>query len=113
MDLAQSLLDGMDTGGPIVLPANLSTVMAEDLRVRLVFAADHDEAIILDAEATESIGQACLQLLIAAKREAERLELPFALEKLGDAVAARLTSLGLIDALGLRGNSDLQTEEQA
>jgi anti-anti-sigma regulatory factor len=101
---------GDGPGEPILLPGHVSTQMAEDLRVRLVFAADHEEAIVIDAAQTESIGQAGLQLLIAAKQEAERLDLPFAIENLSEALAARFTALGIADALGLTQNGTKQEE---
>ena len=85
----------------VKLPANLTTVMAEELRARLVLAADHDEAIFIDATETESIGQAALQLLIAAKREADRLNLPFTIENTGSALRTRITTLGLADILDI------------
>lgn len=52
------------------LPAHGTTVTAEDLRVRLVLAADLDDAIEIDASEVESVGQAVLQLLVAARAEA-------------------------------------------
>lgn len=88
-----------EPGSPILLPANVTTVMAEDLRVRLVFAADQDEEIIIDAAETESLGQAGLQLLVAARREAERLDLPFAIVNLREPLRARISALGLTEAL--------------
>lgn len=93
-------------GGAIRLPANVSTVLAEDLRARMVFAADHDEAIIVDASEVEAIGQAGLQLLIAARKEADRLDLPFALTNLSEPLFQRLVTLGVADALGIDVASD-------
>lgn len=90
-----------EADGRVLLPANITTVMAEELRARLVLAADHDEAIIIDAAETESIGQAALQLLIAAKREADRLDLPFTIENAGSALRKRITTLGLADILDM------------
>ncbi|MCH7860927.1 STAS domain-containing protein [Sphingomonas sp. NPDC092331] len=52
------------------LPVHGTTVTAEDLRVRLVLAADLDDAIEIDASEVESVGQAVLQLLVAARAEA-------------------------------------------
>ena len=63
---------GVEEVGPIRLPVHNSTVAAEDLRVRLVIAADFESRVEVDASQVESIGQAVLQLLIATKAEAER-----------------------------------------
>ena len=92
---------GSEAGGYLRLLPNVSTVMAEDLRAALVLAADHDEAITIDARDTVSIGQAGLQLLIAARLEADRLDLPFAIEHARPELIERLTSLGLSELFGL------------
>ena len=52
--------------GLCVLPAQCNTVSAEDLRARLVLAADWSDHTRVDASAVENIGQAVLQLLTAA-----------------------------------------------
>lgn len=105
MDFPHNLHDAGPVGpvsdGRLHLPANVPTVMAEDLRAALVFAADHEEAIRIDASETTSIGQAALQLLVAARMEAERLHLTFAIEHARPELTARLATLGLADLLGL------------
>lgn len=105
MDSPHNLHDagpgGLVAGGRLHLPANVPTVAAEDLRAALVFAADHEEAIRIDASETLSVGQAALQLLVAARMEATRLNLPFAIEHARPELSARLASLGLADLLGL------------
>jgi anti-anti-sigma regulatory factor len=52
------------------LPANGTTVTAEELRNQLVCAAEIAEATIIDGSAVQTIGQAVLQLLVAARRGA-------------------------------------------
>lgn len=111
MDLPLNPLDGMDHTGPIRLPANVTTVLAEDLRARIVLSADQDAAIILDATDTESLGQAALQLLVAAGREAERLEIPFAIQNIRSTLFDRLETLGLAETLGLHSQTDFTQEE--
>lgn len=111
MDYPPNPHDLADSDGTIRLPANLTTVLAEDLRARLVLAADRDEEILIDAGDVESIGQAGLQLLIAARNEADRLGLPFAIDNLSDALATRLTALGLADALALSRETKVEQEE--
>ena len=88
--------------GLVRLPAHGTTVTAEDLRMRLVLAADHDERLEIDASQVESIGQAVLQLLIAARAEAERNGQPFAILQPSPAFVARVTGCRLADVVGLK-----------
>lgn len=109
MDSPQKLLDGpmdgpvngLQADGRLRLPPNVTTVMAEDLRAGLILAADHEAAILIDAAETVSIGQAALQLLIAARQEADQLSIPFKIENAQPALVARIGALGLADMLGL------------
>ena len=70
---------------------------------RLVLAADHEAAILIDAAETGSIGQAALQLLIAARHEADRMNIPFEIENAQEPLIKRIEALGLIEILGLTG----------
>ncbi|MFO1261609.1 MAG: hypothetical protein U1E68_11105 [Sphingomonadaceae bacterium] len=99
-------MDGLEADGRLRLPANVTTVMAEDLRAGLVLAADHEAAILIDASETLSIGQAALQLLIAARQEADRMKIPFAIENAQAPLLARIGALGLSDVLGLGGKEE-------
>ena len=99
-------LEGLDADGRLRLPPNVTTTMAEDLRAALVLAADHEEAIEIDAADTVSIGQAALQLLIAAKLEAERLDMPFAIVNARTELVERLDALGLAETLQLAAEKD-------
>lgn len=83
------------------LPARCTTVTAEDIRVRLVLAADLDGAIEVDASEVESIGQATLQLLVAAHVEADANGQRFAIVDPSPAFVDRVTSCRLADAIGL------------
>lgn len=87
--------------GPVRLPVHGSTVTAEDLRVRLVLAADFDGRIEIDASGVESVGQAVLQLLVAARGEAEADARPFTIIDPSRAFVERVTACRLADALGL------------
>lgn len=93
----------------VPMPANVTTVMVEDLRARLVLAADRDAAILIDASQTQTIGQAGLQLLLAAQAEAERLNIPFAIENPRPELAARIVSLGLAAVLGVAPQEDMSS----
>lgn len=88
------------------LPANGNTVAAEDLKVRLVLAADLDEEMRIDASAVESVGQCILQLLVAARIEADRKSLEFEISNPSPAFIERVVGCGLADTLGLETGKD-------
>jgi anti-anti-sigma regulatory factor len=83
------------------LPVHGTTVSAEDLKVRLVLAADLDDEMHIDASQVESVGQAVLQLLIAAREEAERKSLNFEITNPSPAFVERVAACGLAATLGL------------
>lgn len=85
----------------LTLPAHGTTVTAEDLRVRLVLASDFDGAMEVDASAVESVGQAVLQLLVAAKVEADTQGQSFSISNPSPAFVGRVTACGLAAAIGL------------
>lgn len=89
------------------LPANGSTVTAEDLRVRLVLASDFDGGIRVDASEVESIGQAVLQLLVAARVEAGHAVQPFAIANPSPAFVERVHACRLGEALGLPDQKEI------
>jgi anti-anti-sigma regulatory factor len=83
------------------LPAHGTTVTAEDLRVRLVLAADFDDVIEIDASDVESVGQAVLQLLVAARTEAKNAGQTFRIVNPSLAFTDRVTRCRLAAAIGL------------
>jgi len=83
------------------LPVHGTTVTAEDLRVRLVLAADLDDVLEIDASRVESVGQAVLQLLVAARAEAAASGQPFRIVDPSPAFIDRVTRSRLADAIGL------------
>jgi anti-anti-sigma regulatory factor len=89
------------------LPAHGTTVTAEDLRVRLVIAADTDDTIEVDASEVESVGQAVLQLLVAARAEAASAGQTFRIVNPSNAFVERVTSCQLADAIGLHSGDVL------
>lgn len=105
MDSQHNPHDATESG--LRLAPNVTTVMAEDLRAALVLAADHDEEIRVDATDTVSIGQAALQLLVAAKLEADRLGMPFLIDHAQPALTQRIAALGLAETLGLAVGEEL------
>lgn len=88
--------------GPIYLPAHGTTVTAEELRVRLVLAADLDGRIEIDASQVESVGQAVLQLLVAARAEAEANGHDYAVVNPSPAFIACVTGCRLAAVIGLQ-----------
>ena len=74
---------------------------AEDLRIHLVLAADYRDRTEVDASGVESVGQAVLQLLVAARREAAQTGQPFAILNPSPAFAQRVAASRLADAIGL------------
>ncbi|MBB5710734.1 STAS domain-containing protein [Sphingomonas xinjiangensis] len=87
--------------GAVRLPAHGTTVTAEDLRVGLVLAADRNDAIEVDASDVESVGQAVLQLLVAARNEASAAGQDFRIVNPSQAFVERVTSCHLAHAVGL------------
>ena len=90
----------------VTLPAQAGTVTAEDLRVGLVLAADLDHALRIDASRVEGIGQAVLQLLVAARAEAERAAMPFEIVDPSPAFIERVSRCGLAETLGIQTEKD-------
>ncbi len=97
-----------DPSGPVTLPPHGGTVVAEDLRVRLVLAADVEGDVIVDGSEVESIGQAVLQLLIATKAEAERNGQTFTIANPSEALRRRISACGLSDHFGLEEEDQVQ-----
>jgi anti-anti-sigma regulatory factor len=94
--------DPTPAGAPLALPSHGSTVIAEDFRVQLVMAIDEDGPVRIDASGVESVGQAVLQLLLAAREEADRREQPFEIVAPSPAFARRAVACGLAEALGIQ-----------
>lgn len=92
----------------LILPVHGTTVTAEDLRVRMVLASDFDQMMEIDASAVESVGQAVLQLLVAAKIEADAQGQPFIIRNPSPAFIDRVTACGLAAAVGLSVEEDIQ-----
>ncbi len=86
---------------PLCLPAIGSTAAAESLRDALVAAADQGDGFHIDASAVESIGQAVLQVLLAARADAEASGVPFEIVNPSGAFLDRVTACGLASDLGL------------
>jgi anti-anti-sigma regulatory factor len=90
----------------LCLPVNGNTVSAEDVKVRLVLAADFDDQIRIDASQVESVGQCVLQLLLAARIEADAKSLDFEIINPSAAFQDRVAGCGLAEVLGLENGKD-------
>ena len=88
--------------GEVRLPANGTTVAAEELHAALVLAIDHAPAIVVDASMVEHVGQAVLQLLIAARAQAAAQDIDFTIAEPSPAFRARVSACGLCEAIGLQ-----------
>ena len=104
----QSRFDA-DPAGPVALPPHGSTVVAEDLRVRLVMACDGDDGdVVIDGSDVESIGQAVLQLLIATREEADRNGGVLTIANPSRPLRQRLSACGLSAMFGLEEEDQVQ-----
>jgi len=93
----------LDDDRSLRLPVHGTTAAAEDVRVRLVLAADLDAEMIIDASEVESVGQAVLQTLVAARNEARLNGQPFIITNPSPAFVDRVQRCGLGEAIGLPG----------
>ncbi|UYY59658.1 STAS domain-containing protein [Sphingomonas sp. S2-65] len=93
--------------GAVRLPAHGTTVTADDLRVGLVLAADQNDTIEVDASDVESVGQAVLQLLVAARAEASASGQGFRIANPSQAFVERVKSCHLAHAVGLESGDAL------
>ena len=100
LDTAPSVPAEADLGF-VRLPASGTTVAAEELHATLILAADRAGEIMIDASAVENVGQAVLQLLLAARLEAVARGLDFSINQPSDPFRARVEACLLAGALGL------------
>lgn len=91
----------LEDRGLCVLPIQCNTVAAEDLRARLVLAADWSDHTRVDASAVESIGQAVLQLLTAARADSAANGRDFSIIDPSPSFIDRVNGCKLAAAIGL------------
>ena len=82
------------------LSPRLDTDAAAALRQSLTSVVTQARAVTIDGADVEQIGQACLQVLVAARHAATAQGLPFAIERPSPALveAATLAALDILDA---------------
>jgi anti-anti-sigma regulatory factor len=107
MTLTLSQPDPASDLGTIRLIGHGSTVTAEDLRTQLVVASDFAEATAIDASESLSVGQAVLQLLIAARHEAGLRNHSLYFTAASVAFSERVQGCQLADAIGLETGKDV------
>jgi len=105
MTLTHSPPDNADLG-VIRLEGHATTVTAEDLRTQLVLASESEHGTAIDASELLSVGQAVLQLLIAARTEATAAKRPFQFTGASAAFSERVLGCQLADAIGLESEKD-------
>lgn len=86
--------------GVIRLTGHGTTVTAEDLRSELVLASDCAGTAI-DASEMHSVGQAVLQVLVAARNDALLHAQPFHFTATSDAFAERVNRCQLAESIGM------------
>jgi anti-anti-sigma regulatory factor len=87
--------------GIICLPANGTTVTAEALRNDLVCAAELGSETVIDGSAVQTVGQAVLQLLVAARTAAIAAGKSVVIINASDGLRARADACCLGEAIGL------------
>jgi anti-anti-sigma regulatory factor len=93
--------------GVIRLTGHGTTVTAGDLRAELVHAADCAPATAIDASDLLSVGQAVLQLLIAAREDAVRNDHPFHFTGASAAFSERVLGCQLAESIGLSAGKEV------
>ena len=91
-----------DTAAPdaiLRLPPALDLLSAATLQDRLQDRLNHGLPLVIDAAEVERLGTPCLQLLIAASREAQASGLGFRIEAASTPFRAAIADLGLSAAL--------------
>ena len=109
MTLMPNQPDPESTVDTIHLPAHGTTVTAEDLKVRLVLAANLGDRVNVDASRVESVGQAVLQLLIAARSDARDAGRVFEIVNPSPSFTARIAALGLNHTLAITAEEDVES----
>ncbi len=100
MTLAPNQPEPAHVPGVIRLTGHGTTVTADDLRTELVLASDCAGTAI-DASEMQSVGQAVLQVLVAARNDALLHAQPFHFTATSDAFAERVTCCQLAESIGM------------
>ena len=94
--------DGIESApAPLKLPANGTTACAEELRIQLVMLLDGQGPTEIDASEVENVGQAVLQLLVAAQAEARAADRPLSFANPSAAFRDRIERCRLTEQIGL------------
>lgn len=93
--------------GVIRLTGHAATVTAEHLHAELVRAADGAATTAIDASELLSVGQAVLQLLIAAREDAVQHDHPFHFTAASAAFSDRVRDCQLAESIGLQAGKEI------
>ncbi len=107
MTLTQSQHNSASDFGVIRLQGHGTTVVADDLRTQLVMAADFSPTTAIDATEALSVGQAVLQLLIAARRDANERDHDFHFVGVSEAFSERVVNCQLATEIGMDAGKDI------
>ncbi len=106
MTLTPSPPESDHVPGVIRLTGHGTTVTADDLRTELVLASDCAGTVI-DASELHSVGQAVLQVLVAARNDALLHAQPFRFAATSEAFAERVNSCRLADSIGMEAGKEI------
>ncbi|EIZ78696.1 hypothetical protein WSK_2744 [Novosphingobium sp. Rr 2-17] len=107
MTLTLSQPDPTPDSSTIRLSGHGTTIVAEDLLTQCVGASDLRDSTAIDASEALSVGQAVLQVLIAARREADARGHAYRFVSASAAFSDRVNSCQLADAIGLEIGKDV------
>lgn len=93
--------------GMIRLTGHGTTVTAGELCAELVLAADSAPTTAIDASELLSVGQAVLQLLIAAREDAVQNDHPFHFTGVSAAFSERVLGCQLAESIGLVAGKEI------
>lgn len=107
MTLMPSQPDPANDFGVIRLTGHGTTTTAEDLRTQMIVASELCDSTTIDASEALSVGQAVLQLLIAARRDASSRDHDYRIVGASPAFSERVVSCQLADTIGLEIEKDI------
>ena len=102
MNSTPSPRDASEAAQTLTLPENGTTASAEELRVQLVLALDQEASPEIDASQVDNVGQAVLQLLVAAQEEARASGRELIFKNASAAFRDRVERCRLTDRIGLQ-----------
>lgn len=94
--------DSGEHPSPLKLPANATTASAESLRAQLIALLEGAGPFAIDASEVENVGQAVLQLIVAAQAEARAAGQLLEITNPSPAFCERVEQCQLSERIGLQ-----------